>query len=748
MKKIKKILILFFVFLFIASCGRSERNNSEIEFDCSDYESIDFESIAISEGIEAFIPYKGETILCSRADQKLSLYNKDGKVERQIPHNSFYGNLCMGDNSIYAYDYQKSAIVRIAEDGEFLSDAITIQNSISFHTIRNMVALNGKLYVLAIPFTADNTETFFDFGSEEFKDYGEVLYSIDVENGQYRTLDLEHISAEYVSEDGRLFFYGWKEDKYYLYEYDTEKDKITKKITSDEMKNLMSIVVEGGYLFGISSSEGLVAINLEIGEKVESIEKVYAMFGNDLQFYRGNLFANNLAEGEIQRLFTIDKEGQLTATITDSETIPEKEETGKGESVVSETPSPKPTSLPKSRERIGLSYAGNLNVLTDEIQRVSGLRTKHINQSLDWEALIAEMMAGNPDVDIYVLSYGVPLTQRIRDLGLYEPLNDSEIISDYLEKCFAYVQKAATADNGDIWMMPLHESTMATLYVPENMEKLGVKPEELGTVDSYIAVLERLQGKLGKYQYFNNAVLFMDRCELIYEMSYNNYETGEINFDTPLYRHFAELFWTGWDRYGSAEANHPLFFKLEQLGQVWTKRESPDFNRDTVIFKTIPISDHLIKMDDLRSSGYLAENQGVRKEEFKKLLEGWRVLPFPKLQSDSEKNPVGMAYAFINPYSKQKEAALEYLEIILENQDAFVRMPLFFREDMEYYEQYYDTSMPVFQDIYEIFKNSDIYCRYSWDSSDEYITDYQHGLISFDEAIELRQKRAVTGLEE
>ena len=67
---------------------------------------------------------------------------------------------------------------------------------------------------------------------------------------------------------------------------------------------------------------------------------------------------------------------------------------------------------------------------------------------------------------------------------------------------------------------------------------------------------------------------------------------------------------------------------------------------------------------------------------------------------------------------------------------------------MEYYEQYYDTSMPVFQDIYEIFKNSDIYCRYSWDSSDEYITEYQRGLISFDEAIERRQKQAVTGLEE
>ena len=230
----------------------------------------------------------------------------------------------------------------------------------------------------------------------------------------------------------------------------------------------------------------------------------------------------------------------------------------------------------------------------------------------------------------------------------------------------------------------------------------------------------------------------MSECDANYDMNYNNYETGEIDFDTESYRRFADFFWSGWDRYGSAGANHPLFFKVQQQIQesVVTLGETPDFNRNSVIFKTIDIGDHLTKMVKVGSN------------KCNELLEGWRVLPFPKFQSDSEKITVGVTYAFVNPYSKQQEAATEYLEVILENQTNIIERPVFFREDMEYYEQYYDTSILAFQDIYAIFKDADVFCGHSWDLSTEYITEYQRGLISFDEAIERRQRRAVTGLYE
>ena len=730
-------LVLFITLIFLAGCGKGE-GKQIAEFDGSKYERVTFESIHIPEGIEAFTLSDSGSVICSSADENLYVFNQSGTKDKEVTSGSFYGNLCVDGDSTYAYDYINSAIVQLEKNGEFLTDIPVIQNTISFHTIRNMVAIDGKIYVLAIPFTSDNMETFFAFGKDEYEDYGEVVYSINIEDSQYRTVDIDHIAAEYKAEDGRRYFYGWKEDKYYLYMYNTSKEEITQKLTFDSMGNFLSIVVEGGYLFGIDPASGLAIIDLETGEKVDAIEGLYAMFGNDLQFYRGNLFVNNIAVKEIQQILSVDVAGDITIIFDPAERVVDggKSETDIGGSDKDGDTNIQPTTYPKRKETIGVSAAVNLNLRTEEIRHISGMKTKMVEQIFDLEALIAELMAGNPDVDIYVFPHGWALTQRIKELGLYVPLNDSEIITSYLGKCFDYIQSVATNDNGEIWMVPLFESAMGTWYIPENMEKFGISVDELVMLDDYISVLERLNGKMGEFQYYNNGMSVFAGCDSLYDANYNNYESGEIDFNTELYRHIAEFFWTGWDRYGSEQANHPLFFKLQQHGGSMFMGKTPDFNRDLVIFKTINMQEHLIGSMD------------IGKEESRNLLEGWRVLPFPSLQSMSEKKPIAVTYALVNPYSKQKEAATKYLEVILENQAKIVEMPVFFREDTEYYEPYYDTSIPAFKDIYEIFKEADVFYGHSWDLSDQYITEFQRGLITFDEAISRRQKQAITGLYE
>ena len=49
-----------------------------------------------------------------------------------------------------------------------------------------------------------------------------------------------------------------------MYEYDQEKEKVVKKVSFDSMGNLLNMVVEGGYLFGVSPSEGLISIALSL----------------------------------------------------------------------------------------------------------------------------------------------------------------------------------------------------------------------------------------------------------------------------------------------------------------------------------------------------------------------------------------------------------------------------------------------------------------------------------------------------
>ncbi len=744
--KVRKLLerptaFVVFVMLFagsiFAGCGGDDKENIA-GADRSGYEELDFHAITRPEGMDSFVLRPDGTVLGGGSAGKLYAYAKDGTGQQEVAESdSRQAFFCVDGERVYAYDGGKGAVVELTgkpgEGNTFLEDARVVTDAVSFHTIRNMVALDDKIYVLAIPLTEENTEAFYAFGSGKFEDYGEQVYCIDADSGEVRELGLGHIAAEYRSEDGRLFFYGWMEESYYLYEYDTEKERVSEKLTFDSMGNLLNVVVEGGYLFGISPSEGLVAVDLENGEEVAAIKDVYAMYGNDLQFYRGNLYVNNQIGQQIQRVLTVGTDGTVVEMAEKTSGDAGKET---GDKADSDTESGK---RQKRKETIRISASGgkyNTPLRTDAVRSASGMKTKVVEPSLDPEAVNTELMAGNPDVDIYVFSYGSVLTQRIRELGMYVPLNESKTVTDYLGKCFGYIQRAATNDNGDIWMVPLYGSAETTWYIQENMDALGVKPEELTMFDDYMAVLGRLQDRKGDYWYYNNAATFLYECDSIYDYNYNNYETGEVNFNTELYRHIVETLWPGWDRYGSAEANHPLFYKVLQRGGVMTLGETPDFDRSSVIFKTTRTSEHF------------PYNVGMGTDKFRALLEGWRVLPFPKLQSASEKNLVALSYAYVNPYSKQKEAATEYLEVVLEGQEKCISMPLFFREDMEFYEPYYDTSAPAFQDLYGIFRDADVTLGYAWDLSTEYITDYQRGLISFDEAIDRRQKCAETGLYE
>ena len=124
------------------------------------------------------------------------------------------------------------------------------------------------------------------------------------------------------------------------------------------------------------------------------------------------------ATQEIRRVIVVDKEGEITETAGISGTdVVGGNDDGK-EAVEENDLIPQPTKRSKRSETIGVSTDGNFPLDTEQIRHISGMKTNKIEQSFDLEALIAELMAGNPDVDIYVLPYGIPLTQRIKELGI------------------------------------------------------------------------------------------------------------------------------------------------------------------------------------------------------------------------------------------------------------------------------------------------------------------------------------------
>lgn len=700
-------LSLLILCILCCSCGKTK----EPEPDFSNYEQYNFQSIADGNIKSYAINAEGDFLVCT-ADGKLASYGRDGeKLTSESQEGVFYGCLCYDGEKLYAYDEIQSAIVELTGGASKI-----IHNSLPFHTIRNMVALDGKLYLLAVLQTEENKDSIIPFGSQSFEDYGQAVYCINIEDGKYQELPLEHITAEYRSETGNLYFYGWQEDKYYLYEYNPKKNKIANKQSCDGMDNFISLVVEEKRLFGVTPS-GLAYINLETKENEMLMEGLYTPSGSLMQFSKGNLFLYEPRQEAILHAAFLEQDGM--PTLLAKNTAAEEEPAVDAQ-------------LPKRTETITVSQPFSNILKPMQIKSLCGMSTKMIEQPLYDDTLITELMAGNENIDIYLLSSGYGLTRVVQEMEYYVPLNDSKIITEYLDRCFDVFQEAAAAKNGDIWMLPFTGSVMTTWYVPENMELFGLTEENLDTVEHYLDTLEQLHGKLGDYRFYNYTSRFITFCDWQYDMLYNDPDNGIIDFQTETYRNLMEPLWTGWVR-STGYAEHPLFFSDDQeISGGHPPAEGYTNVRSRILFKT-----------DWLSMVHPFSKEGA--------LEGWRVMAGPKINEPSEKQAAAIFYAFVNPYSKQKEAAIAYLEAIATDPLNTVANPGFFLRNPESYADIYDITQPAFSDLLEIFENLGAVSGYTLNTAAtdiDYITPYQEGKITIEQALEQRQKRAISWLEE
>ena len=163
---------------------------------------------------------------------------------------------------------------------------------------------------------------------------------------------------------------------------------------------------------------------------------------------------------------------------------------------------------------------------------------------------------------------------------------------------------------------------------------------------------------------------------------------------------------------------HPSFYKSKNPGQMaW---EDEQYSEEGI----------------LCVSGFLDKDEIT----FREGQEGWRVLPAPRLDATVQNNQVNVGCAIINPYSENKELAMEYLEAVAQNPNVLNGfMPAILFKDMSMYEGIYDMSVPVMQDIYSIVKEG-VFGESSYPFLFDLVNDYQQGRYTLDEAIEKIQR--------
>lgn len=347
--------------------------------------------------------------------------------------------------------------------------------------------------------------------------------------------------------------------------------------------------------------------------------------------------------------------------------------------------------------------ASNSILKIGRLPELSGIPCKV--KGFDRTETILKIMAGDSDVDIYFLD--VTEVRELIEKGLYTPIR-SEIISRHNDSCFDYLSDFCRTEEGEIVLMPLSSSVNGVLMPKSALSEMSVSEDGIALIYDYLDLVRGYNGERKAYTMGDNLYSFLNYQ---YEKYHCDFKNGTFDYETEDYRRLYKELLSDSERYGE----HPVKGFLQSSGA-----DTSD-------------TDGILTIDGI--FGTFAES-----------ADDWRAFPVPKISDKVEANFVNAVFAYINPYSENKEAAIKVLEAIAENYDALAegsayeafRYP-FIKKDKADYGQRYHTDSDLFSDFYEIAADGFVH-EYQIMSAREDIDRYQSGKLSLDEAIAMYQR--------
>jgi hypothetical protein len=202
--------------------------------------------------------------------------------------------------------------------------------------------------------------------------------------------------------------------------------------------------------------------------------------------------------------------------------------------------------------------------------------------------------------------------------------------------------------------------------------------------------------------------------------------------------------WAGYSRYthpSEAAAHNPILQR--DWRHIYEETRSAD--DPNVVYMKCDLFDEFGNpiTDDDRPERTIFKLETMGEQRQKDNLEDWRVLPLPRLSEDVQRNYFQCVYAVVNPYSKNKDLAVAFLEAAASDMLSSVNVPVFVLEDLSKYGGHYDMSVPVYRDMYEIFKDGAV-VDYTFDANELHslIDDYQAGRLTLDKVVIDLQRKA------
>jgi hypothetical protein len=284
------------------------------------------------------------------------------------------------------------------------------------------------------------------------------------------------------------------------------------------------------------------------------------------------------------------------------------------------------------------------------------------------------MMNKSDSVDVYVISTSDNAYSSVFDRGYMAELNGSESISALVNAMYPGLQEAVSKD-GNIYAVPVSLYVNNSIsYNPKAFEKCGLSEDDVpATMMEFLQLLQRapelMEENEGMYAFQTYMTADDARWTIFYDIigTYAMYMRSgdiEMSYDTELLRSLL------------AEYEKIDFDSMGLLEDYEDSYVMTDESEDSVLFETY---------SDIGCRTYNVNGS-------------WKPL---LLTIDEGLEPIIDSYvdvAFINPFSKNADLAMEYIETAVAEMDQYfltetcpdVNEPIpneYYEENLEYYEE-------------------------------------------------------------
>jgi ABC-type glycerol-3-phosphate transport system substrate-binding protein len=709
-------------FLFISFCFITVCLNG-----CNDKETLEKENTVTDIVFTSKIDNLASVTVGADAEVYGAVWEKDvarfsaeGDLLDEYPGTQNIYGLYFDGGIIYGYQHDETTErINLVSINPHNKDVTVVYDGLPAEEVRSLTVKDGYIAVITVE-TFENL--LYETDDDGYQSFNEQFLIINIKTSALEVITgIEHPISLYKDREGLLYVYAHPDNHYALYSYNIKARKAAQVFTADDIGYLYAFAYEGDFFIYHSAFSGVKAKRVSDGLIYSVADGFPLGFGGCFTYYNGKIIfldqtARALESGDGYDYYDFPVTFLRTLSPYAGFMVLESSRYG--------------DTRTKLHGSITISaYPSNQLLDIEALRASSGITGMYVPQPTDLDGLYAfltSIMAGDDKIDVYMLGYGGEWTNALRDQGYYVPLNDSAPIKRYLSRCFDWVSAAASAPNGDTWMLPLSYDMYALWYVPENFAQFNLTPADVSTLDACLRTIEELQPVKGSYITFARAFSYEIDLFYHYEMLYCDYPNGIANFKTDRFRGLFETMWAGWNLSGGLR--HPVFERDDDFKTHYYEDEIyEEYDTERMIFKL----------------GYvLNQFDGVRD------ITEWRALPIPRLSAEIDHNVVTCNIALVNPHGKNKELATAYLEAAAEDMFTTVKQPAFVLKDPASYEGYYDMSQPVYQDIHNLFRDGILWDGFFQYQRADIPMDYQNGKLTLDEAVDEIQRRADLWLNE